>query len=176
MVLTKKRVWDCENLFMKTLLYLYVPSWINDIEVTLSSLFSCQFPGYLGLQVHLGREELQRILLIVLGNLFSYYWETYFLTLSCVKISLSSFSPSKSLVRVPSSSSFCLSTLPISVSHFLHEKLVMENISKRAASPSNTIFLKRNPWWDSKSTLCSLLEICSKARTRAFSLFKRIVW
>ena len=176
MVLTKKksvRLW--KFIYENLALYLYVPSWINDIEVTLSSLFSCQFPGYLGLQVHLGREELQRILLIKLGNLFSYYWETYFLTLSCVKISLSSFSPSKSLVRVPSSSSFCLSTLPISVSHFLHEKLVMENISKRA-SPSNTIFLKRNPWWDSKSTLCSLLEICSKARKRAFSLFKRIVW
>ena len=120
MVLIKKsvRLWKFiyENLALS--LCAKLPSWINDIEVTLSTLFSGQFPGNLRLQVHLGREELQRILLIVLGNLFSYYWETYFLTLSCVKISLSSFSPSKSLVRVPSSSSFCLSTLPISVSHF----------------------------------------------------------
>ena len=90
-------------------------------------------------------------------------WETYFLTLSCVKISLSSFSPSKSLVRVRSSSSFCLSTLPISLSHFWIAWVEVKVKAKKTlfvicnkftreidhettygrATPPNTIFLKK---------------------------------
>ena len=92
-----------------------------------------------------------------------------FPTFSCVRISLSSWSPSKRRLRLSKSSCFCFAALPSLVSHswidpilFVHKYFGFQ--------------FQFNYEYISFFTLCSFVDSCSKSITLVFSLFNRKLW